>query len=113
MYHNSFGIAASVIVVHLPKLLFAKFVNITGGEAKILVWGGLSISLVLSLPSCESKELLTITTYFCVVFSTRAPGLATERLAKRLQKEREYGLKLTEEWKRNKMLVIPPKHNEI
>ncbi len=74
------------VVVYLPKFLFPRFTNINGGEAKILVWGGLrgglSIALVLSLPSGEPKELLTIATYFCVVFSILIQGLTIEKLAK-------------------------------
>lgn len=75
------------LVVYLPKLLFPRFTNIDHSEATILIWGGLrgglSIALVLSLPSGESKELLTIATYFCVVFSILVQGLTIGKLAKR------------------------------
>lgn len=88
---------ARTVVVYLPKIIFPRFTNITSGEAKVLVWGGLrgglSIALVLSLPSGEPKELLTIATYFCVVFSILVQGLTIEKLA------RQVALKLRHEEK--------------
>ena len=80
---------ARVVVVYLPNLLLPKFTNITNKEAKVIVWGGLrgglSIALVLSLPESESKEILSIATYACVVFSILVQGLTIEKVAK--QKE--------------------------
>ena len=88
---------ARTVVVYLPKIIFPRFTNITSGEAKVLVWGGLrgglSIALVLSLPAGEPKELLTIATYFCVVFSILVQGLTIEKLA------RQVALKLRHEEK--------------
>ncbi|CAN5387129.1 sodium:proton antiporter [soil metagenome] len=79
---------ARVLVVYFPNLLFPKFTAISNAEAKIVVWGGLrgglSIALVLSLPPGESKEILTVATYFCVVFSILLQGLTIERLAKKI-----------------------------
>lgn len=78
-----------VIVVYLPNVIFPKFTNIDHKEAKVIVWGGLrgglSIALVLSLPESEAKELLTIATYFCVVFSILVQGLTIEKLARRMR----------------------------
>lgn len=75
-----------ILVVYLPNLIFPKFTNINNQEAKVVVWGGLrgglSLALVLSLPPGQTKELLTIATYFCVVFSILIQGLTIERLAK-------------------------------
>ena len=83
-------LAARIIVVYLPVLLFPKFTKIGSKEAKLIVWGGLrgglSIALVLSLPSGESKELLMLATYTCVVFSILIQGLTIERLARKLFK---------------------------
>ncbi|HRG60003.1 MAG TPA: sodium:proton antiporter [Bacteroidia bacterium] len=74
------------IIVYLPKFLLPKFTVINNKEAKIIVWGGLrgglSIALVLSLPTGEAKELLTIATYFCVVFSILIQGLTIGKLAR-------------------------------
>jgi CPA1 family monovalent cation:H+ antiporter len=83
-------LVARIVVVYLPRLFFPTFTNITGSEAKILVWGGLrgglSIALVLSLPTSESKELLTIATYCCVVFSILVQGLTIGRLVRSQQR---------------------------
>jgi monovalent cation:H+ antiporter, CPA1 family len=80
-----------IIVVYLPNLVFPKFTNINNKEAKLIVWGGLrgglSIALVLSLPESEAKELLTIATYMCVVFSILVQGLTIEKVAKRLTRK--------------------------
>jgi CPA1 family monovalent cation:H+ antiporter len=74
------------IVIYLPAWVFPSFTNINNKEAKLMVWGGLrgglSIALVLSLPKSEAKELLTIATYACVVFSILIQGLTIEKLAK-------------------------------
>jgi len=76
------------LVVNLSRFLFPRFTDISKTEAKLIVWGGLrgglSIALVLSLPGSEAKELLTIATYFCVVFSILVQGLTIEKLAKSL-----------------------------
>jgi len=75
-----------VIIVYLPKFLLPKFTDINNKEAKIIIWGGLrgglSIAMVLSLPTGEAKELLTIATYFCVVFSILIQGLTIGKLAR-------------------------------
>ncbi len=75
-----------IIVVYLPKFAFPKSLNITNKEARILTWGGLrgglSLALVLSLPESETKNILLIATYFCVLFSIIIQGLTIEKLAK-------------------------------
>lgn len=77
---------ARIIVVYLPKFAFPKSLNISNKEARILTWGGLrgglSLALVLSLPESETKNILLIATYFCVVFSIIVQGLTIEKLAK-------------------------------
>lgn len=76
-----------IIIVYLPHLAFPKLLKLTNKEAKIISWGGLrgglSLALVLSLPDSETKNLLLIATYFCVLFSIIIQGLTIERLAKR------------------------------
>jgi len=75
-------------------LLFAGgFINGSYGvdgrykEAKIISWGGLrgglSLALVLSLPASETKNVLVISTYFCVLLSIIIQGLTIEKLAKK------------------------------
>jgi len=74
------------IIVFLPHLTFPKLLKLTNKEAKIISWGGLrgglSLALVLSLPQSETKNLLLIATYFCVLFSIIIQGLTIEKLAK-------------------------------
>ncbi len=74
------------IVVYLPHWTLPKMLQLTNKEAKIITWGGLrgglSLALVLSLPYSETKDLLLISTYFCVLFSIIIQGLTIERVAK-------------------------------
>lgn len=76
------------IVVYIPKKLFPKFMALSHQEAKIIIWGGLrgglSIALVLSLPESETKNVLLIATYSCVVFSILVKGLSIGNLAKKI-----------------------------
>jgi CPA1 family monovalent cation:H+ antiporter len=76
-----------IIIVYLPHLLLPKLLKLTNKEAKIISWGGLrgglSLALVLSLPNSETKNILLIATYFCVLFSIIIQGLTIEKLAKR------------------------------
>ena len=75
-----------IIIVYLPHLIFPKLLKLTNKEAKIISWGGLrgglSLALVLSLPNNETKNILLIATYFCVLFSIIIQGLTIEKLAK-------------------------------
>ncbi len=74
------------IIVYFPHLLFPKFLKLDSKEAELITWGGLrgglSLALVLSLPDSETKNILLIATYFCVLFSILIQGLTIERLAK-------------------------------
>jgi monovalent cation:H+ antiporter, CPA1 family len=74
------------IIVYLPHKVFPTLLNLTNKEAKIITWGGLrgglSLALVLSLPDSETKNILLIATYFCVLFSIIVQGLTIEKLAK-------------------------------
>lgn len=80
-------LCSRIVVVYLPHLIFPNLLKLTGKEVKIISWGGLrgglSIALVLSLPSSETKNMLLIATYFCVLFSIIVQGLTIEKLAKR------------------------------
>ncbi len=76
-----------IIIVYLPHLVFPRLLKLSNKEAKIISWGGLrgglSLALVLSLPNGETKNILLIATYFCVLFSIIIQGLTIEKLAKR------------------------------
>jgi CPA1 family monovalent cation:H+ antiporter len=75
-----------IIIVYLPHLALPKLLKLTNKEARIISWGGLrgglSLALALSLPNSETKDILLIATYFCVLFSIIIQGLTIERLAK-------------------------------
>ena len=79
---------ARFAIVFLPHLTFPKLLKLTNKEAIIISWGGLrgglSLALVLSLPESESRDVLLIATYFCVLFSIIVQGLTIEKLAKQL-----------------------------
>ncbi|TXF74935.1 cation:proton antiporter [Chryseobacterium sp.] len=79
-----------MLIVFLPHRAFPKLLKLTDREAGIISWGGLrgglSLALVLSLPYSETKNILLIATYFCVLFSIIVQGLTIEKLAKRLTK---------------------------
>ena len=78
-----------IAIVFLPHLIFPRLLKLTNKEAKVISWGGLrgglSLALVLSLPENETKNILLITTYSCVLFSIIIQGLTIERLAKGLK----------------------------
>ncbi len=81
-------LAARWIVVFVPKFLLPKIIDFNRKEANLIVWGGLrgglSIALVMSLPAGESRQILIVATYICVVFSILIQGLSIERVAKRI-----------------------------
>jgi monovalent cation:H+ antiporter, CPA1 family len=76
-----------ICIVYLPHLLLPKLLKLTNKDARIISWGGLrgglSLALVLSLPDSETKNILLIATYFCVLFSILIQGLTIEKLAKK------------------------------
>lgn len=75
-------------IVYLPHLVFPSLLKLTNKEAQLITWGGLrgglSLALVLSLPDSETKNILLIATYFCVLFSILVQGLTIEKLAKKV-----------------------------
>lgn len=74
------------IIVYLPHWTIPKLLSLTNKEAKVISWGGLrgglSLALVLSLPETETKNILLIATYFCVLFSIIVQGLTIEKIAR-------------------------------
>ena len=77
-----------VVIVYLPHFVMPGLLKLTSKEANLLSWGGLrgglSLALVLSLPDNDTKNILLIATYFCVLFSIIVQGLTIEKLAKRV-----------------------------
>lgn len=80
-------IAARFVAVSMPVTLLRLRRSFTTGAVPILTWGGLrggiSVALVLSLPSeSEHKPLLLTVTYVIVIFSIVAQGLTMERVTR-------------------------------
>ncbi|QPH39702.1 cation:proton antiporter [Pedobacter endophyticus] len=75
-----------IVIVYLPHLAIPRLLKLTNKEAKIISWGGLrgglSLALALSLPNGETKNIILVATYFCVLFSIIIQGLTIEKLAK-------------------------------
>ena len=69
-----------LISVGLPITLMRPFRTFTPGVISILTWaglrGGISVALVLSLPSSEMRDVLLTVTYVVVVFSIMVQGLS-------------------------------------
>ncbi len=76
---------ARVVVVYLPHLLIPTLLKFTRSDVRIITWGGLrgglSIALVLSMPPSETRNVLLIATYCCVLFSIIVQGLTIEKVA--------------------------------
>jgi CPA1 family monovalent cation:H+ antiporter len=77
---------ARCIIVYFPHWMFPKLLRLSNSEAKIITWGGLrgglSLALVVSLPDSETKNILLIATYFCVLFSIIVQGLTIGKIAR-------------------------------
>jgi CPA1 family monovalent cation:H+ antiporter len=75
-----------ILVIYLPIIWLPKQLGLTKKDARIIVWGGLrgglSLALVLSLSECETKDLLLIATYMCVLFSIIIQGMTIEKVVK-------------------------------
>ncbi|MCZ6872418.1 MAG: sodium:proton antiporter [bacterium] len=72
-------LAARFISVGIPVTVLRLFRDFTPHVIKIMTWGGLrggiSVALVLSLPSGSARDLLLTITYAVVVFSILVQGL--------------------------------------
>lgn len=95
---DSLGVALACI----PLVLFARFCAVslpirllmlfgntfTRGTIQVMTWGGLrggiSVALVLSLPTSEWKPLLLTATYAVVIFSIIVQGLTVKPVIKRV-----------------------------
>lgn len=68
----------------LPLTIMGRFRKFDPGTLPILVWsglrGGISVALVLSLPSFAHKNVLVTATYVVVLFSILAQGLTVKHL---------------------------------
>ncbi|WP_417431491.1 cation:proton antiporter [Kiloniella sp.] len=81
---------ARFIAVGLPISLLSLKAKYTPGAVVALTWGGLrggiSVALVLSLPSIPEKESLLAITYGVVIFSIIIQGLTVKKIVERFVK---------------------------
>lgn len=94
------GIASLIIIlitraflVYFPLKTFPNFFNLNGKDARIISWGGLrgglSLALVLSLPTSSEKEILLVATYITVLFSILVQGLTIGKVAESVKESSE------------------------
>lgn len=85
------ALAARFVVVGLTTKSLHKQLDLPEGAWKVLTWGGLrggiSIALVLQLPSRPERDILLALTYAIVIFSILVQGLTIGKVAEKLPKE--------------------------
>ena len=81
------ALGARLLAVGMPVALLPGWFRLPAGSWVVLTWGGLrggiSVALVLALPSGESRDLLLTMTYAVVVFSILVQGLSIRRVTRR------------------------------
>lgn len=80
-------------LLYFPLSTFPKFLNLNKKDARIISWGGLrgglSLALVLSLPTSSEKEILLVATYITVLFSILVQGLTIGKVAQSVKESSE------------------------
>tara|TARA_B100000686_G_C16758952_1_gene957407 strand:+ start:460 stop:1743 length:1284 start_codon:yes stop_codon:yes gene_type:complete len=83
-------LAVRYIAISVPVTVAKRFREFNPGTIPILTWGGLrggiSVALVLSMPSGEVRDILLLVTYCVVMFSILVQGLSIGRLARHYRK---------------------------
>ncbi len=83
---------ARLLTVGLPVGLMRGAFNLPRGAWQVLTWGGLrsgiSVALVLSLPTGSQRDTLLALTYCVVVFSVLGQGLTIGAVVRKTTKKR-------------------------